>query len=232
MTKPYFILLLIMLYPFATLHAGIDPARAALIEKTSNQSKKAIEAQKKVQMLNTAGYIWNEETVRATVEYQKQFNTYLDNFKGVLTMVAETYGIYIELRNVVDNMTQLGNTLSECPENALAMALSVKRNKMYTNLMICSIDIFNDIKRLLGNNTKMTEEEIFRIINGIRPKIHRFNSQLVTLNMTMKYTSFLTVWNEITGRAYYMDKRTKKEIAERCIRDWNSNARDANNRMK
>ena len=70
----------------------------------------------------------------------------------------------------------------------------------------------------------MTEKDRMDILTGIRPKLRLMNKQLRALNMAIRYTTFLDVWNEITDRASIYEGVDKKAIIERCMRDWKNNA--------
>lgn len=228
MRKIYIILALIGISINTAFAGGIytDPARAALIEKYSQSAEKAIKAQQEMQILMTTGHVWIKSEVSKTTEFQKQFNEYLEDFHDVLWVSAEIYGLYYEIRKTAENVNSLGNTLSNCPTNALAVAFSSKRNKIYRNIIANSIDIVMDIKVLCfgdSTNRKMTEVEQKNLIAGIRPKLHKFNRQLRILDASIKYTSFADVWREIIDRAEDYTPKTKEEIAQQCIRRWKNN---------
>lgn len=203
-----------------------DPGRAALIETYSQSAEKALKSQQEVQLLMTTGHVWIESEVSKTTNFQRQFNEYLEDFHDVLWVSAEIYGLYYEISRTAENVNSLGSTLAKSPTNALAVAFSSKRNKIYSNIIANSIDIVIDIKVLcLGDssNRKMTEEQQRKIIAGIRPKLHKFNKQLRILDATIKYTTFADVWREIVNRAEGYSPRTKEAIAQQCISDWKSN---------
>ena len=218
-------LAIVMLLPLTMFGQGIDAFRAYTIEKASLQAKKTIEAQIKVQELQTAGHIWTKEEIEATTEFQRQFNDYLDSFHNILSIAAEIYGVYYEVTKTSKHVKNLAEVVSSSPSNVLAVAFSTRRNVVYRNLIKSSLDIFMDIRKVCFENSKMTEQEKNKVISGIRPKLRKINHQLAQLTLALRYTSFLDVWNEIAHRTPGISSATKAEIIRRCRREWWDNAK-------
>ena len=222
----YFILFIIVLLSSAKpAFAGIDPGRVAAIELASDQAKKALKSQEKAQLLMTTGHAWIKEEVEATTDFQREFNDYLDKFHDVLSIAAEFYGIYYEVTQTSKNVKALGEVLSDSPSNALAVAFSTRRNVVYRNIVRTTLDVIMDIRKVCFEKSKMTEEEKNKVISSIRPKLRTINKQLRQLTLTLRYTSFLDVWNELMDRAYYLNPATKHDIITRCRRQWWNNAK-------
>lgn len=222
----YFILFIIVLLSSAKpAFAGIDPWRVAAIELASDQAKKALKSQEKAQLLMTTGHAWIKEEVEATTDFQREFNDYLDKFHDVLSIAAEIYGIYYEVTQTSKNVKALGEVLSDSPSNALAVAFSTRRNVVYRNIVHTTLDVIMDIRKVCFEKSKMTEEEKNKVISSIRPKLRTINKQLRQLTLTLRYTSFLDVWNELMDRAYYLNPATKHDIITRCRRQWWNNAK-------
>jgi hypothetical protein len=222
----YFILFIIVLLSSAKpAFAGIDPGRVAAIELASDQAKKALKSQEKAQLLMTTGHAWIKEEVEATTDFQREFNDYLDKFHDVLSIAAEIYGIYYEVTQTSKNVKALGEVLSDSPSNALAVAFSTRRNVVYRNIVRTTLDVIMDIRKVCFEKSKMTEEEKSKVISSIRPKLRTINKQLLQLTLTLRYTSFLDVWNELMDRAYYLNPATKHDIITRCRRQWWNNAK-------
>ena len=222
----YFILFIIVLLSYAKpAFAGIDPGRVAAIELASDQAKKALKSQEKAQLLMTTGHAWIKEEVEATTDFQREFNDYLDKFHDVLSIAAEIYGIYYEVTQTSKNVKALGEVLSDSPSNALAVAFSTRRNVVYRNIVRTTLDVIMDIRKVCFEKSKMTEEEKNKVISSIRPKLRTINKQLRQLTLTLRYTSFLDVWNELMDRAYYLNPATKHDIITRCRRQWWNNAK-------
>ena len=222
----YFILFIIVLLSATKpAFAGIDPGRVAAIELASDQAKKALKSQEKAQLLMTTGHAWIKEEVEATTDFQREFNDYLDKFHDVLSIAAEIYGIYYEVTQTSKNVKALGEVLSDSPSNALAVAFSTRRNVVYRNIVRTTLDVIMDIRKVCFEKSKMTEEEKNKVISSIRPKLRTINKQLRQLTLTLRYTSFLDVWNELMDRAYYLNPATKHDIITRCRRQWWNNAK-------
>ena len=220
-----FLMGIALLFPTSIFAQGLDAGRVAAIELASNQAKKTVEAQIKMQGLETAGNVWTKEEVEATTEFQKEFNDYLDKFHSVLSTAAEIYGIYYEVTKTSKHVKNLAEVVSSSPSNVLAVAFSTRRNVVYRNLIKNSLDIIMDIRKVCFESSKMTEQEKNKIIGSIRPKLRKLNKQLGALTLALRYTSFMDVWNEITERAYMINPATKHDIITRCRREWWNNAK-------
>ena len=228
MNKIYIVSIIIgiaLLLPSGVKAQGIDVGRVAAIELASSQAKKTLEAQIKMQGLETTGRIWTREEIEATTEFQKQFNDYLDAFHNILSIAAEIYGVYYEVTKTSKHVRNLAEVVSSSPSNVLAVAFSARRNVVYTNLIKSSLDIFMDIRKVCIESSKMTEQEKNKVISAIRPKLRKINHQLGQLTLALRYTSFLDVWNELTQRAYMINPATKHDIITRCRREWWNNAK-------
>ena len=215
----------VLMFPITIYSQGVDGVRAFTINQASLQAKKTLEAQIKMQELQTAGHMWTREEIEATTEFQKQFNDYLDAFHNILSIAAEIYGVYYEVTKTSKHVRNLAEVVSSSPSNVLAVAFSARRNVVYTNLIRSSLDIFMDIRKVCIESSKMTEQEKNKVISAIRPKLRKINHQLGQLTLALRYTSFLDVWNELTQRAYMINPATKHDIITRCRREWWNNAK-------
>lgn len=187
----------------ATMKAGaqsIDPTLAGLIAVYTERMGNSLEPQNKIMLLESTGHIFIEEEVDATYQIQKEFNEYLDSFRGVLVFAAQIYGFYYEIDRMVGYMDSLTKQIGEAPMNALAVALSTNRNKIYREIILQSVEIVNDIRLVCFDGGKMTEKERIEVLFGIRPKLQLYNKKLLRLAKAVKYTTMGDVWNEITGR--------------------------------
>ena len=108
--------------------ALIDPARAAAIDVASELEKKALNAQYKVQMLQSTGHLWVRQEVDAVTDFQKEFNDYVSTFNNLLTYAAEIYGIYYDVNSLANTLQWLGREIDNHPENAVAVALATRKN--------------------------------------------------------------------------------------------------------
>jgi hypothetical protein len=209
----------------SSVYAALDPTRLAAIELASSQAKKTLEAQTKAQELMTTGHIWTKEEVEATTEFQREFNSYLDMFHDAISIAAEVYGIYYEVKQTSKNVKNINEVLADSPTNALALAFSAKRSVVYRNIVRQSLDIIMDIRKVTMEESKMTEWEKIKVISDIRPKLRKFNKQLQALTLALRYTSFTDVWNELLQRAYRINPDTKHNIIQECRRAWWDNAK-------
>ena len=221
---PLLLLALILFMPHSAF-AAVDPTRVAAIELASSQAKKTLESQVKAQGLMTTGHIWTKEEIEATTEFQREFNTYLDMFHDVISIAAEVYGIYYEVKQTSKNVKNIGEVLSNSPTNALAVAFSAKRSVVYRNIIRESLDIIMDIRKVTMEESKMTEREKLKVIGAIRPKLHKFNKHLQSLTLALRYTSFVDVWNELMQHAYQLNPDKKHNIIKECRRAWWNNAK-------
>jgi len=200
------------------VHAQIDPVLAGMVLIYTEKTKKTLKNQEKVMLLQTTGHIWTKEEVEAVTDLQREFNDYLDSFRSVVSYAAQIYGFYHEITRLTENMGEFTGQLKNSPTNALAVALSTNRNKIYRELIYNSVEIVNDIRTVCLSDNKMTEKERMEIVFGIRPKLQLMNKKLQRLSITVKYTSMGDVWMEITEQT--RPKADKAEIARSAMRRW------------
>lgn len=200
------------------VHAQIDPVLAGMVLIYTEKTKKTLKNQEKVMLLQATGHIWTKEEVEAVTDLQREFNDYLDSFRSVVSYAAQIYGFYHEITRLTENMGEFTGQLKNSPTNALAVALSTNRNKIYRELIYNSVEIVNDIRTVCLSDNKMTEKERMEIVFGIRPKLQLMNKKLQRLSITVKYTSMGDVWMEITEQT--RPKADKAEIARSAMRRW------------
>lgn len=200
------------------VHAQIDPTLAGMVLIYTEKSKKTLKNQEKIMLLQTTGHIWTKEEVEAVTDLQREFNDYLDSFRSVISYAAQIYGFYHEITHLTENMEEFTGQLRKSPANAVAVALSTNRNKIYRELIYNSVEIVNDIRTVCLSDNKMTEKQRMEIVFGIRPKLQLMNKKLRRLTMAVKYTSMGDVWAEITERE--QPKANKAEIARFAMKRW------------
>lgn len=200
------------------VHAQLDPTLTGMVLIYTEKAKKTLKNQEKVMLLQTTGHIWTKEEVEAVTDLQREFNDYLDSFRSVVSYAAQIYGFYHEITHLTENMGEFTRQLKNSPTNALAVALSTNRNKIYRELIYNSIEIINDIRTVCLSDNKMTEKERMEIVFGIRPKLQLMNKKLQRLSIAVKYTSMGDIWAEISEEA--RPKANKVEIARFAIRRW------------
>lgn len=217
MRRTIFITILLMCMGIK-VHAQLDPTLTGMVLIYTEKAKKTLKNQEKVMLLQTTGHIWTKEEVKAVTDLQREFNDYLDSFRSIVSYAAQIYGFYHEITHLTENMGEFTGQLKNSPTNALAVALSTNRNKIYRELTYNSIEIINDIRTVCLSDNKMTEKERMEIVFGIRPKLQLMNKKLQRLSIAVKYTSMGDIWAEISEEA--RPKANKVEIARSAIRRW------------
>ena len=208
------------------IQAQNDPVLAGMILLYTDKAQKELKNQEKVMMLQTTGHIWTKEEVQATADLQREFNKYLDSFRSIVCYAAQIYGFYHEISRLTDNMEDFTRQVSRSTTNALAVALSTERNRIYRELMLGSVEIVNDIRMACLAENKMTERERMEIVFGIRPKLKLMNTKLHRLTKAVKYTTMSDIWYEIDeGARPVADKRDIVEAAKRRWKQIGKNVR-------
>ena len=197
---------------------SIDPTLAAMIALYTEKAESTLKSQEEAMLLESTGHVWIKEEVDGTWQIQKEFNDYLDTFHGIIVYAAQIYGFYHEIDRMVDNMGKLAEQIGRSPGNAVAVALSANRNKVYRQVILQSVEIVNDIRMVCLSDVKMTEKERTEIFFGVRPKLKEMNRTLQRLVRAVKYTSLEDVWNEISGNQ--PDKADIEDISKESFRRW------------
>lgn len=208
------------------VRAQNDPVLAGMILQYTDKAEKELKNQEKVMLMQTTGHLWTKEEVKATTDLQREFNNYLNSFRSIVCYAAQIYGFYYEVSRLTDNMGDFTKQLSRSSANALAVALSARRNKIYRELILNSVEIVNDIRTACLSGNKMTEKERMEIVLGIRPKLKMMNKKLQRLTKAVKYTTMGDIWREIDeGARPAADKRDIVEAAKRRWRQIGKNVR-------
>ena len=197
---------------------SIDPTLAAMIALYTEKAENTLKSQEEAMLLESTGHVWIKEEVDGTWQIQKEFNDYLDTFHGIIVYAAQIYGFYHEIDRMVDNIGKLAEQIGRSPGNAVAVALSANRNKVYRQVILQSVEIVNDIRMVCLSDVKMTEKERTEIFFGVRPKLKEMNRTLQRLVRAVKYTSLADVWNEISGNQ--PDKADIEDISKESFRRW------------
>jgi hypothetical protein len=220
-------LTLFLSFPFCKqgfLHAqGQDPVLAGMIMAYTDKAKKELKQQEAMMLMETTGHIWIKDEVEGTTSLQKEFNSYLDQFHSIIAYAAQVYGFYHEIDKMTDNLGSFSDQLSAHPGNALAVALSSNRNKIYRDIIMNSLDIVNDVRQVCLSDSKMTEKERIEVILGIRPKLKLMNQKLRRLTRAIKYTSLADVWAEIDYNA--REGADKLSVSRQCMERWKRNGK-------
>lgn len=212
------ILVMMLLLSINSIKAQNDPVLAGMILLYTEKAEKTLKNQELAMMMQTTGHLWTKEEVEATADLQREFNTYLDSFRSILCYAAQIYGFYHEITLLTENMGGLIQQLEKNTTNALAVALSTNRNKIYREVILNSVEIVNDIRTVCLSKNKMTEQQHLEIVFNIRPKLQVMNKKLKRLTIAVKYTSMNDVWLEISEGTRPMADKT--QIIEDAKRRW------------
>ena len=212
------ILVMMLLLSINSIKAQNDPVLAGMILLYTEKAEKTLKNQELAMMMQTTGHLWTKEEVEATADLQREFNTYLDSFRSILCYAAQIYGFYHEITLLTENMGGLIQQLEKNTTNALAVALSTNRNKIYREVILNSVEIVNDIRTVCLSKNKMTEQQRLEIVFNIRPKLQVMNRKLKRLTIAVKYTSMNDVWLEINEGTRPMADKT--QIIEDAKRRW------------
>lgn len=212
------ILVMMLLLSINSIKAQNDPVLAGMILLYTEKAEKTLKNQELAMMMQTTGHLWTKEEVEATADLQREFNTYLDSFRSILCYAAQIYGFYHEITLLTENMGGLIQQLEKNTTNALAVALSTNRNKIYREVILNSVEIVNDIRTVCLSKNKMTEQQRLEIVFNIRPKLQVMNKKLKRLTIAVKYTSMNDVWLEINECTRPMADKT--QIIEDAKRRW------------
>lgn len=212
------ILVMMLLLSINSIKAQNDPVLAGMILLYTEKAEKTLKNQELAMMMQTTGHLWTKEEVEATADLQREFNTYLDSFRSILYYAAQIYGFYHEITLLTENMGGLIHQLEKNTTNALAVALSTNRNKIYREVILNSVEIVNDIRTVCLSKNKMTEQQRLEIVFNIRPKLQVMNKKLKRLTIAVKYTSMNDVWLEISEGTRPMADKT--QIIEDAKRRW------------
>ena len=202
-------------------HAQVDPTLTGMISIYTQKAEDELKSQRRAMLLETTGHLWLKEEMEGTTDIQKKFNNYLNSFRSIVTYAAEIYGFYHEIDRMAVNLGEFSDQLSNAPSNALAVALSSRRNAIYRELILNSVEIVNDIRQVCLSNNKMTEKERMEIVFAIRPKLKTMNKKLKRLTRAVKYTSMTDIWDEIHDGA--RDPADKKKIVREAMERWKRN---------
>ena len=213
------IILIFVCMGFSKVQAQNDPVLAGMIYMYTEKAEKELKNQEKVMLMQTTGHIWTKEEVKATTDLQREFNNYLNSFRSIISYAAQIYGFYHEIDRLIDNMGGFTKQLEAHPSNALAVALSTKRNKIYRELILNSVEIVNDIRHVCLTGNKMTEKERVEIVFDISHKLKVMNKKLQRLTIAVKYTSMGDIWAEIDGGSN-KDRANKEQIVKDCMARW------------
>lgn len=178
--------------------------------------------------LNLSGHKFLREEVEEITDFQKQFNSYLDSFGDILSIAAETYGIYYEVDQAFKNIKQLKAISSDCPANLIAVAVSERKNNIYTEVVETGMQVAADIKLLVplnkdkDKNAKMTVKERIECMSNVRRSLRALNYKMRKMNRLISFTTLMDSWYELRGNP--RKTRSMTEIVTACQERWKQKA--------
>lgn len=227
---------------------GLDPLRSVLFMRYAEKHDKTLKTLNTRESILDADYFLMNEEININLNFQKEFNDYLDSFHDVISILAEFYGVYYELNISTRMFNDFKDAVAENPEGILAVSIS--QTTLQRKLVLEAGEIVSDIRLAVvgmstkeaqkssqtdpnwkkkAKNAKMTQAERLQLISKIRKKIRIFNDDMKRLNLLVRHSSLIQVWERIWFR--YQD-RLKEEnrkiriINERKI-DWRINIRNS-----
>ena len=206
--------ILLLCAGISKVQAQNDATLAGMILVYTNKAEKELKNQEKVMLMQTTGHVWTKEEVEGTTDLQREFNNYLNSFRSIVCYAAQ----------LTDNMGDFTKQLSRHSTGALAVALSTRRNQIYREMILNSVEIVNDIRTACLSDNKMTERERMEIVFGIRPKLRSMNRTLQRLTKAVKYTRMGDIWREIDEGARPV--ADKYDIVKAAQRRWRQNGRN------
>ena len=202
-----------------------NPTLALAIVQAKNRAVKALQAQRNAQEMVAEGHVFVGREVQALNEFQREYNNYLDTFHDAVSMAADLYGTFLEVKRTKKLVEQVSSILSDAPTNAIATLLRPNNAVMYQTIIQTSLDVGQDIYNACLSKQKRTEQDRHKILTNVRKKIKEVNKQLTKLVIVLRYTTLEDVWFAIRLRAKYMDKERKHALIERCYDKWKHNIR-------
>lgn len=218
----------LLFYTHAQALVGEDLVRAGMFYTYAKQAKQTLIAQDAAMNLNLSGHKFLKEEVKEITDFQKQFNSYLDSFGDILSIAAETYGIYYEVDQAFKNIKQLKATSSDCPANLIAVAVSERKNNIYTEVVETGMQVATDIQFLVplnkdkDKNAKMTVKERIECMSNIRRSLRALNNKMRKMNRLISYTTLMDSWYELRGNP--KKTRSMTEIVTACQERWKQKA--------
>lgn len=218
----------LLFYTHAQALGGEDLVRAGMFYTYAKQAKQTLIAQDAAMNLNLSGHKFLKEEVKEITDFQKQFNSYLDSFGDILSIAAETYGIYYEVDQAFKNIKQLKATSSDCPANLIAVAVSERKNNIYTEVVETGMQVATDIQFLVplnkdkDKNAKMTVKERIECMSNIRRSLRALNNKMRKMNRLISYTTLMDSWYELRGNP--KKTRSMTEIVTACQERWKQKA--------
>lgn len=222
--RVFVILVFVISFGFASVsEAQVDPGLTAMIIEYTNKAKSQYNSQLATMALETEGHVWLNGEVKSINNFQREFDSYLSTFRGIISYAAQAYGFYHEVGNLCDNMGKLMAQIGDTPVNAIAVGLHNKRNDIYVAIINKSLGIVNTIRQVCIDK-KITERQRIELVFSIRPQLQQMNRDLAMLTKLVKCTTLEQVWHGIEHKSL-PHREGKAGIVEECLGAWRVNAK-------
>lgn len=217
--------LLLAVLPITHCYAGVEPnfTLALRFEQAKERFEKAFHSIHQAQYMEVEGQVFIGREVQATNEYLREVNNYLDTFHDVVSLAAEIYGTFLEVKRTKRLLGQVSSALSDAPTNAIAVLLTPNTSGLYGSIIQISVEAAQGIYNACISKKKMTEQDRNKLLDEARMKIRKVNSDLAKLVIVLKYTTFEDIWFSVRTHVKYMNGERKHAIIERCYDNWKHN---------
>ena len=127
-------------------HAGVDPARAALIFSLQKRQERWYKAQAAAIAANCEGHTFVAKQVKGISDLNKEYDEFLTDIDTLLNYVGTTYGLYIQVKETIKAVRDLKTALRKHPTGLLATSLSARKNSLIFDVGDTTGKLINDIR--------------------------------------------------------------------------------------
>lgn len=213
--KKYLIITLLLVLMAVPSFGQLSADRAgAMAVGMKFQAKTAI-AQLTTLGLLSRQYSDIKENEDKIVDFQKQYEEYLDNFNDVISACACFYSIYWQVKQATHNIREVREAVEYCPTGVFAAAFQRTRNNVMKASAKNIAEMVTSITKIFTN--KMTGKERMEELQKLENDLALFNSQLRALAEQIRYTSLVDLWNEYMGKFRRYTAQERGDVALDCM---------------
>mgnify|MGYP006874329251 CR=1 FL=1 len=223
----------LLLLSFSVSYAQ-DALRASTYAKAAIASSKALYANATVVTGNAGAHVLVAKQKKALNNFREEYDNYLSNIQKLLAYAAEIYGLYYEVTNIGKNITELKSVINHVdPGNYIATYYSSRGGRLWNSIVNDGVLFATDVVTLFplnkdkSKNPRLTEEERYECIRRIRLRLHKMNMEVGSLLRTIKYTTLMDTWYEVTRTSPPVKTRPLKAILADAQKGWVLRARAA-----
>ena len=223
--KKSLLIILLHLCISLSMSAQIDAGRAGMVATMSAASQKVINVQEGAVLAMTAGYIWTTAETKKIYGFQKKYVEYLDSIHNTLNVIANTYGMIVEIKKMGEELALLKETIIDGNRyaNVAAVEVSQRTSGIYLRIGTLAAEIGKEIYQQIFKQSKMSEYERYKQVVRLRPKLRKLNRELHRYSMAVKYTTMTDVLNEMLHRANHYNVSSRADIARKALDRWRIN---------